>query len=193
MTYYWCAAIQRGAKPLEDATFGPSITAAMFLTFGVVLIITAWAAHGAYLYGSPKIGSFWTLLAEFPMTLIIIVLGFAGFMLVNLFQYGFPSAIGSMIIGADRLKSGRSSYLTIVRVMGAVIVIQALTVFALFGLVNVIFGFSGLTVSDQSFYESLWFLVGAVFWGLGLVIARFPKVLERGRKPLASGAVIEKS
>jgi hypothetical protein len=191
ITYYWCAAIQRNTKTVADAAFGPSMIVAAFLTIGGILIVAFVTAHATYLYGLPKYGSWLTLAVDIPMVMIFVVLGIAFILLLNLFQYGFASAAGGVIIDTDRSKPERSSYFTIIRAMALIIVLQVLTISALFGLLNFVLRIFSTTLSDESFVDALWSVAGTVFWGIGLVIARFPKVLERGRNPLPVGTATE--
>ena len=181
VTYYWCAAIQRGVKSVSDSAFIASILFSGFLIVGMSLFFGIYCAYLGYSWFAVHAGAAIALAAFVFGGVLFTALAFGFFGILNIFQYGFVALAGGAAIDLDRAKPDRSSYLTVAKLIVFVALIQVFYMFAFFGMLDFFLKFVNEKTSDQALFDSLLSIVGKVVWGVGLYIAGFPKILEHGR------------
>jgi hypothetical protein len=183
VTYFWCAALQRGVPAVADASFGAATVAASFLFLPFTIFISLYPLEQTLLVFGNRIVSDIGLVATTAIVVlaaaVLLILAYLGAAIFGFLQYGLLAAIGGVVLDAEKKRSQRAPFQTIVWLTLAIGAYQAVAVLALLG----VLGFFGMSTGDQSLLSILSFLLGTAGWGFGLLVSGFPKIVERARAP----------
>ena len=179
ISYYWCAALQRGVKDVSNIASRAVMVAACLLflpghlfaaLFALHADIGANFAHAVTHYGLAGTLALAGLRSAIYLALAVLLAGLAAFT-----TYTLPAGFGGAMLDANNTRRKRSAFLIITQVIGAV----ALAQFLIFACGSWLAQhLVGLPITDREFLTSLLFLVGTLGWGLGLLFSNFPQILE---------------
>jgi hypothetical protein len=172
VTYYWCAALQRGIPNVAQSAFRAVTTAlgvlmwsywAFAIAYITLNVFTMYAAaHVGASGGGESIPGYlgvWLLFFAFWLAVAISFI-FAGL------SYGVFAYLGGLILEADLSRPGRPSILTIVRLVPLIAIWNA-------PLLQCAFVFADhLNIKEWHWdYTEFYSLFGIVGWGFGLAVS----------------------
>ena len=182
VTYFWCAALQRGVPAVAEASVGAATVAASLLFLPFAIFICLYSLEQTLSVFGNRIVSDIGLVATTAIVVfagaVLLILAYLGAAIFGFLQYGLLAAIGGAVLDKEK-RSQRAPIQTIVRLILSIGAYQAVFVLALLGML----GFFGMSTGDESLLSILSFLLGTVGWGFGLLVSGFPKIVERARSP----------
>jgi hypothetical protein len=182
VTFYWCAALQRGVPAVADAVFNGVVVASTFLFLPLTIFIVMHTLEQVYVVFGSRIVSDIGLVATVAIAVIAaMVLPFLVYItaiICGFVLYGLLSGFGGLVLDAER-QAKRGPFQTIVRLILTAGAYQAVLFIALLALLDRFFGVS----IEMSSLSNLSFLVATLGWGFGLLVSGFPTIVENARSP----------
>ena len=173
ITYYWCAALQHAVPNVaRSSAVATSVLMSLLFFFLSFVLVTA-VLLAVFVGGSPGLQHMFSM----PYVgLSALLLGMVSAALVALLGcaviYGVVSYLGGIILNIDRNRPERVSFYTVVRL--SILTICWNGPLAWVGLYYLI---PQCHLDRADFY----FLLGNVIWGFGLLVSKFPQIVERAR------------
>ncbi len=180
VTYYWCAALQRNVPSVARTAAISTATAMTFLLAPYAVIGMVTGLFTGVLAAAPFFPSFLRGLGGgylfMFMTFALAILAIIAAFLFCALIYGGLAYLGGIVLDTDKRSPERASLLTIIRLVMLLLLWSALVSLLGFLLIDR-FQFENWRWDGTTFL----YLVGHLFWGAGLFVSGFPKIVEHAR------------
>ncbi len=181
VTYYWSAALQRGAPSIARSAGSAATMAFALMTIPATLIL-----YGVLLIPSmvraipPEAGpvlmvTLITVIVSYMYWFTLVFIPFAA-----AFAAGVPAVIGGAILGRQRRLGLQQPIPTIALISLAVMAFLALSTLAQYGAASLamsVVRYVGPPL--PSLATALSYVAGAAGWGVGLIVSGFPDIFRR--------------
>lgn len=192
ITYYWCAALQRGVPSVARTAARASAlaTGLLFFPYATFAFMDALLEMIVAVYTKiaddelAGVHSGWEFLSQGPATgmlgvllaIITLVLAAAAALIFSGFLYGVIAYLGGRVLDRDKDRPDRASAVTIVWLVLFLVLWNGLLAWLAFNWLDT------RHIKDWQWgLSSFYFLGGDVVWGIGLWISGFPKIVEHAR------------